>query len=165
MDLTPYVDQLRRDLTNAANAAGPEVVAAAERIAAALDPSARIVLLDALASAADEVTAALQGEVVELRLRGREPQLVVQGLHQHAPEPPLPPPPASAPGPAAEDEGMARVSLRLPESLKARAEEAAAREGVSLNNWLVRIVSTAVDPQRGRGPVRTGNRLTGWAKA
>lgn len=147
---------------NAADAAGGDILAAAERLALALDPSARIVLLDALASAADEVTAALQGGgVVELRLRGREPQLVVQGMQ--APPPAVPSGVPSAP--AADEAGTSRVSLRLPESLKARAEEIAAADGVSLNTWIVRVINGAVDPSRNRGPIRTGNRLSGWARA
>src|SRR5688572_21825929 len=128
MDLTPFVDQLRRDLAAAADTGTDVVRTAAGHLAAALDPAARIVLLDALVSAADELTSS-SDVVVDVRLRGREVELALQQAAPPAPEPPPPPPPP--PGPGDLDEGTSRVSLRLPETLKVRAEEAAAREGMS----------------------------------
>jgi hypothetical protein len=92
------------------------------------------VILDILTDTANDLTAALDGAAVEVRMRGREPELVVSG-------------PAPEPAPAAvpvDDEGTARLTLRLPETLKARAEEAAAVDGVSVNTWLVRAVSRAL---------------------
>ena len=146
MDITPYVDGLRRDLAAAARSGGPEVTDAAERLAMALDPAMRIVLLEALSHATAEITTSLEGGSVEVRLKGREPQFVV-----------TPPPAATAgpepTGPAAatpdeiEDEEpdgpAARITLRLPEGLKQRAEEAAGKRGQSLNTWLVNAVRAA----------------------
>ena len=137
MDLSSYVEALRGDVTAAAAVGGADVARAAELVADALDPALRLVLLGILADAADEITAGLDGPVVEVRLRGREPELVVTGQERAAE-------PAYAPPPPAEDEGTARLTLRLPETLKARAEEAAAAEGVSVNTWLVRAVSRAL---------------------
>lgn len=158
MDLSPFLDQLRRDLAAAALPGGAEIRAAAEHLAAALDPAARIVLLDALVTAADELSAAA-GASVEVRLRGREVDLVVHTAPAaDLPEPPAPPLPP-------DDDSTARVSLRLPETLKVQAETRAAIDGVSLNTWLVRMIATAViarTERRNRGP---GTRLTGWARS
>ena len=164
MDLTPFVDQLRRDLAAAADTGTDVVRTAAGQLAAALDPAARIVLLDALVSAADELTSG-SDVVVDVRLRGREVEFAVQHASPPPPEPPPPPPP---PAPADLDEGTSRVSLRLPETLKARAEEAAASDGISLNTWLVRAAVLALDGgiAAAAGAVRRrGNRLSGWANS
>src|SRR3954471_7575739 len=77
MDLSPYVETLRRDLARAADAGGAEARALAERLTAALDPAARLALLDALSSAADEITRELAPGSVEVRLRSGEPEFVV----------------------------------------------------------------------------------------
>src|SRR5688572_33398983 len=98
MDLTPFVDQLRRDLTAAADTGTDVVRTAAGHLAAALDPAARIVLLDALVSAADELTSG-SDVVVDVRLRGREVELVLQ----HAAPPPAQPPTPPAPPPPPSD--------------------------------------------------------------
>lgn len=147
MDITPYVDSLRADLAAAAEAGGPEARAAAERLALALDPAMRLALMDALSQAAAEITSELPAGSVEVRLRGREPQLVVD-----VPTPAAGPdlgPAAPPPGPAEdevdddEDGAVARITLRLPESLKYKAEELAAKGGHSLNGWIVGVVRAA----------------------
>jgi hypothetical protein len=164
MDLTPFVDQLRRDLAAAAENGTEMVRTAATHLAAALDPAARIVLLDALVSAADELTSG-SDVIVDVRLRGREVELALQHA---APPPPEPPPPPAAPSPNDIEEGTARVSLRLPETLKSRAEEAAATDGISLNTWLVRAAALALDGGIAAAATavrRRGNRLSGWANS
>lgn len=141
MDITPYVEGLRRDLLAAADAAGPEAREVAERLSYALDPAARLALMEAVSQAASEITAELPTGSVDVRLNGRELEF---GVH-------LPPPAAAGaatPPPAAEeedeDEGTtARITLRIPEALKAKAEEYAARSGHSLNTWLVNVVRAA----------------------
>src|SRR4249919_1430728 len=137
MDITQFVEALRRDLSQAAEAGGEEIRAAAERLALALDPAIRLTLMDALSQAASEITNELSGTSVEVRLKGREPIFVVLGS-EHADEhgPAQEPEPGDEYG-FDEDETVARITLRLPESLKARAEELAARRGQSLNTWLV----------------------------
>lgn len=162
MDLSPFVDQLRRDLSAAADTGTDAVRAAAGHLAAVLDPSARIVLLDALVQAADELTAG-SDVVVDVRLRGREVELTLQQAVALAV--PVPPAPPAPPAPLDIDEGTARVSLRLPEGLKSRAEDAAAIDGVSLNTWLVRAAALALDGGASAPPPprRRGNRLSGWA--
>lgn len=183
MDITPYVEGLRRDLSAAAEAGGEEVRAAADRLLLALDPAARLALMEAVSQAASEITSELPSGTVDVRLAGRELDFVV---HVDAPLAPPAPPAAPAPPapPGAEEEpdegGLARVSLRLPEGVKARAEELAEQAGQSLNTWLVGVVRDATRPQAvrvdvdlssipffGRDPFadrRGGSRrMTGWA--
>ena len=146
MELTPFVDRLRQDLSDAAAAGGPEAQAGADRVALALVPATRMMLLEALAEAAAEITGSLDHEAVEVRMNGREPEFVVTRLE--AVSPPAPP---TTPTPSAaepEDDSQSRITLRLPESVKLRAEEAAARVGHSLNAWLVDAVRDALDGNR-----------------
>jgi hypothetical protein len=155
MDLSKYVESLRADVTAAAAIGGPDVARAAELVSDALESALRLVLLDLLSDTADDLTAALDGPTVEVRLRGREPELVVTGPS---------PEPIPAAVPQGEDEGTARLTLRLPETLKARAEQAAAAEGISVNTWLVRAVVRALEPTSsfgGPGP----RRITGFGRA
>ncbi|MFG2158041.1 toxin-antitoxin system HicB family antitoxin [Streptomyces olivaceus] len=173
MDLTPYVDSLRRDLAVAAEAGGDEARELAERLIAPLESAARLAMLNVLSAAMDEITRDLAPGSVDVRLRGLDPDFVVTPPPADAGEPAAPAaPPAGVPAkqaPADGDEGgAARVSLRLPAQLKARAEEAANSEGLSVNAWLVRAVSTAVDgggAPRTAGKVRTvGQSFTGWVR-
>ena len=175
MDLAPYVDQLRRELAIAAGAGGEEARALAERLAATLESATRLALLEALSAAADEITRDLAPGSVEVRLRGRDPGFVVtppaarpfeeEGGIERFERPPAPPPP-----PDADEGGTSRISLRVPEQLKPRIEEAAARDGLSVNAWLVRAVSAALDPgdagrRSGRSATQqTGKRYSGWVR-
>src|SRR3954470_16486607 len=116
MDITPYVESLRRDLLAAAEAAGPEARAATERLAYALDPAARLALMEAISQAAAEITAELPAGGVDVRLNGRDLEFAV-----HAPPAaPAAEPPSPGPGTdEAEDDGnVARITLRIPETVK-----------------------------------------------
>ena len=147
MELTPFVERLGSDLSDAAAAGGPEAQAAADRLAHALDPATRMMLLEALSQAASEITGALESDTVEVRLNGREPEFVVTRLEPVAPT--APPAPSAAPAPPdPEDDSQSRITLRLPESVKVRAEEAANAIGQSLNAWLVDAVRDALDGRR-----------------
>jgi hypothetical protein len=148
MDITPFVGTLRQNLLQAAGVGGPEARAAAERLVHALEPAIRLTLFEALSQAAEEITHELPGTSVDVRLKGRDPSFVVAGsATQLPPEPPPPPTPPPTGDEAAADpeaeEGVARITLRLPESLKARAEELAASRGQSLNTWMVNAVRAA----------------------
>lgn len=151
MELSPYVERLAEDLTAACAAAGPEVARTAALLSGALAPATRMVLLDSLSDAAEEITAALGTGGVEVRLRAGEPHFVVTpgGTEQSAPAPDV-------------DEETSRLTLRLPESLKARAEQAAAREGLSVNAWLVRAVALGLEGTTRRAPGPRG--FTGYAR-
>jgi hypothetical protein len=178
MDITPYVDSLRRDLLAAAEGAGPEARQAAERLGFALDPAARLALMEAVSQAAAEITAEMPAGGVDVRLNGRELDFVVHAP-MTPPAPPAPPAPPPPPGETDEDGGVARITLRLPESVKAKAEEAAAEAGQSLNTWLVNVVRAATQrgsinvdidlssiPFLGKDPFgdgsKPGRRMTGW---
>src|SRR5262245_9202531 len=128
MEMSPHVEALVADLDSVAS--GDEAYAeAASRLAAALRASAGLRLLDALADAVLELNTQLSGGHVEVRLAGRDPQLVF--VSDESQEPP----------PVAQETGdTARISLRLPASLKMEIEAAAAREGISVNAWLVRAL-------------------------
>ena len=169
MDLTPYVEKLHRDLAVAADAGGDDARALAERLVAPLESAVRLMLLDALSAAADDITCELAPGSVELRLRSGEPDFVVTPAPVDAPDEPEPdiaPPLAPPEG----DEGAtARINLRLPEQLKAGVEQAAARERLSVNAWLVRAAAAALSrdnpdrrpPQRGG---RIGDSFSGWVR-
>jgi len=177
MDITPYVESLRRDLVAAAESGGDDIRSAAERLTMALDPSARLALMEALSHAAAEITAELPAGTVDVRLNGRELDFVVTAPMT----PPTPPSPPRPPGPEdVEDDGnLARITLRIPESVKARAEEFAARQGQSLNTWLVNVVRMATSDEAinididlssipffgdafGKGKQSGSRRMTGW---
>jgi hypothetical protein len=175
MDITPYVESLRRDLTAVAETAGPEARTVAERLVVALDPAVRLALVEALSHAAAEITSELPAGSVEVRLHGREPQFVVD-----VPAAPMQPGPAPTVGDAVDegDDGtVVRITLRIPEPLKAKAEELAAKSGTSLNSWIVNVLrfatrSLGVDPDAdpaasflggfAGGRSRPGRRMTGW---
>ncbi|MFG2406452.1 hypothetical protein [Streptomyces brevispora] len=170
MDLTPYVETLHRELAVAAAAGGDEARELAERLTAPLESATRLTLLHALSAAMDEVTRELAPGSVDVRLRGLDPDfVVVLPQREDRTEPLEAPAPAPAPVPVDTDEGgTARVNLRLPAHLKTRAEEAAGSEGLSVNAWLVRVVSAAVETggaaaPRTPGKTRTiSQSFTGW---
>ena len=163
MQLDEYVDRLRAEVGAAADAAGDDVRDAAERLVAPLDAAVRLVLLEALAAATEEITLDLAPGSVHLRLRGRDPDFVVTPAGPDAPYEEAQPPARAEPVRADTDGGpVARVNFRPPEGLKARIEQAAAGEGLSVNTWLVRVVSATLDPPPEPPPRRSGATRTGW---
>lgn len=170
MDLSGYVDSLRADLLQVADAGGADVRAAAERIAMALDPAVRMTLVNVLADAAAEITHDLPAGSVEVRMRGRDPELVVAA----APPPPPPPPPPLSEETDEDGDVVARVTVRIPEALKTRAEVAAVDLGQSLNSWIVQAIRAAVrdravnvDVDLSSRPLltgRAGRSVQGWSR-
>ena len=163
MDLTPYVDNLRRELATAAEAGGAEARALAERLVTPLESAVRLTLLEALSTAMDEITRDLAPGSVDVRLRGRDPEFVVtvpDAATVSQDDATELPPVVSEEGP------VARINLRLPEHLKLRVEEAANREGVSVNAWLVRAAAAGLGhggrPSATRSPARQS--FTGWVR-
>jgi uncharacterized protein (DUF1778 family) len=64
---------------------------------------------------------------------------------------------------------MSRINLRMHDHLKARIEQAAGSEGLSVNTWLVRAATAALergDLDRRREPraPQSAQRYTGWAR-
>jgi hypothetical protein len=176
MQLDRFVDDIARQMALAAAAGGSEAESLAERLVLPLRSAVRLALLDALSAAADELTLELAPGSVEVRLRGGEPSFVIEGVAAT--------PPAAAPdaapvhgpvdAPAGErDEAASRINLRMPDSLKARVEAAALREGRSVNAWLVRAAAAALgpsaptptsDPNPPAASRRGSTRVTGWAR-
>ena len=174
MDLAHYVNDLQHQLEVAAEAGGEQARALAERLTAPLESATRLVLLEALSVAAGEITRDLAPGSVDVRLRGRDPEFVVK------------PPPVSPdfegvtdnpsrtslssgqPVPDDVDEGgTSRTTLRLPDHIKVRIEQAAVREGLSVNAWLVRTVTAALEPKNrspSEGAALGGDRYTGWVR-
>lgn len=179
MDLTSYLSSLRSDLTAAAGAGSDETRRTAELLSAALESSARLCLVDALSAAAAEITARLAdagGGLVEIRMRGRDPEIVVlrtPPVEAMGAPPPPPGPPGSpaAPDAAADDLGTARITVRLPEPVKTRSDRRAAEEGMSLNAWIVRAITDALGGARDDDRQRTtrrrgiGTHITGYAQS
>lgn len=165
MDTTPLIEQLRLDLARAAEVGGPEAKAAAERLLMALEPALRLTLMEALSQAAAELGGALPGVAIEVRLKGREPEFVVV----RASSPPGPEDADAEVGADADEgEAVARITLRIPETLKARAETLASRRGQSLNTWLVGAARAAADDNRSSshdwGRHGRGRRMQGWQR-
>jgi len=197
MDLTPYVDAVRTDLTSLAEAAPEPARDTVARLVTALDPSVRLALLSALTEAAAEITTQVPSGSVEVRLRGRDAEFVVD-VPPPAPEAESEPYAAGSPGgyaaPAAVgadgtgragegaddpdvDEGdVVRITVRIPASVKARAEEMAAGTGRSLNAWIVTALRTATrdegwtvdlaqfagDLARAAASAKQGRHMSGW---
>jgi hypothetical protein len=168
MNLDEHVDGILHRFLLAAEAGGEEARALAERLYAPLDAAIRLAMQDVLVAAAEEISCDLAPGSLEVRLRGRQPEFVVNLA------PAEPGPAGDEPLPAAvvgegDDGAMSRINLRLPDHLKARVEQAAAREGVSANSWLVRAVAVVLERSevpaiRTRRQAPGTQRLTGWAR-
>jgi predicted transcriptional regulator len=162
MELGQYVTDLQRQLVDAAENGTDDTRAAAERLAAGLDAATRLVLLDALSAAAGEITRDLAPGSVDMRLRGREIEFVVT---QPNTEPDADERPSATVD--LDDASTSRTTLRLPDALKARVDDAAAADGLSVNTWLVRAIAAALQPKQRRSTqrtLRTGDNFAGWAR-
>ena len=148
MEMARFVEALEVDVAAVAAVGDEQTRAVAERVLQAIRGSAGLRLLDALGEAALEISAQLPEGHIEVRLVGQDPALVYVGEE------------AAPPEPSAEDGLTARITLRLPETLKASIEVNASREGISVNSWIVRALSRGA-----AGPVqRSGKRLRGYAQ-
>jgi hypothetical protein len=137
MQMAPYVQALQEDLANAASLAADEAThEAGRRLAQALESSLQLRLLDVLSEVALSLNSQVPGRV-EVRLAGREPELVYTEDEEAEP--------AAAPS----------------DALKAQVELAAARESVSVNSWIVRALARGLETRS----VRAGRRLTGYAES
>ncbi len=174
MDLSQYVQQLREDLASAAAAGDEQTQRTGALLGAAIEPAARLAIMNALSDLAAEVTAALGDRVVEVRLDGRDVRVAVSRDESSEPEPDAEPPPFGGfPGgfPGGDTGDISRITLRLVEQIKSQAEQAAASQGVSLNSWVAQAVQGALaGGHRGHGRRgdwtgdRGGKRLRGWVE-
>jgi hypothetical protein len=158
MDLQPYVDAVRHELSGAAAAGGADAEALAERLTAPLESAIRLALLEALSEAAEQITRDLAPGSVEVRLHGRDPEFTVSSGVQE-----LPDAPAVVAAESQDDGGTWRVTLRLPEQLRPRVDAAARGDGLSVNAWLVRAVTAALDGTR-RPRRDSGKHVSGWVR-
>lgn len=179
MNLDPYIQSVRHQLEVAGEVGGEDGRGVAERLVAPLEAAIRLAMQDALVAAAEQITVELAPGSVELRLRGREPEFVVL----------LPPVDPSVQEPAMGDDvsshwaatgsppggtggegaAVSRINLRLPDHLKARIEQAADGEALSVNAWLVRAAAAALErkEQTRRREERApggAQRYTGWSR-
>ncbi|EMD26879.1 toxin-antitoxin system HicB family antitoxin [Amycolatopsis azurea] len=175
MDLTPYITSLREDLANTASAGDEQTRRAAALLSSALEPAARLTIMNALADLAAEVTSALPGHVVDVRLDGRDVRVVVtgsgsaEGAEQSAPRQEAP---REAPRAPKVDTGdITRITLRLFEQVKGQAEAAAASQGVSLNTFVSQAVQGALGKSGGehwqhkqKPGGGAGSHLHGWVQ-
>ena len=150
MQIDGYVQALREDLARVAAVGDESTARAAELLSLALESSLGRRLQEAIAEAALELTAQLDSGRVEVRIAGGDPELVL--VHDEA-----------VTAEASDEAYAARITLRLPESLKVRIEAEAAREGTSVNTWLVQALQRASESRRPSGGSR--NRLTGYGRS
>jgi hypothetical protein len=147
MNLTIVLEGLQEDLQGLAELGDERSAQVARRLGEALGSNLRLKLFDLLSQAAVELNSKLPFGHIEVRLAGQEPELVFVDS------------PAESAG---SEELSARISLRLPESLKSAVEKAADREGISTNAWLVRAIARAAESR----PVHvSGKRLSGYAQS
>ena len=156
MQMSQFIEGLQEDLQELAAIGGEDLIRAAQQLSGAIKQSARLRVIDALTQAALELSEQLPNGHVDVRVSGQDPEFVFVAEAQEEP----PPPPVT-------EGDHARITLRLPESLKASLEAAANHEGVSVNTWLVRALTRAIHGGAG-GPggfTRTGKRITGYSQA
>jgi hypothetical protein len=153
MELEAHVEALQAELASLASLGDEQVAAAAERLSQALGTTLGLRLLTVLSEAALEVSSQLPSGHVEVRLAGQEPSLVYVEAEGAPPAPP------------AEDGLTARITLRLPDTLKVSLETAAGSEGVSVNTWIIRALARFLSSSSSSSGVRVGNRLTGYGRS
>jgi hypothetical protein len=152
MQIDGYIQALREDLLRMASLGDESTSRAAELLSVAIEASLARRLQDVLAEAALELNAQLDAAHVEVRIAGRDPELVLVREDGSVPE-------------AVDEAFSARITLRLPESLKQRVESAAAREGASVNTWLVQALQRSVESKSHRSSSSSRNRLTGYGRS
>jgi hypothetical protein len=150
MQIDGYVEAVRDDLARIAAIGDESTARTAELLTAALEPSLARRFQEALAEAALELSGQMARGHVEVRVAGAEPELV------YVEEPEVEPPESSG-------EASARITLRLPEALKAQLEAAAAAGGVSVNTWLVQALGRLLAPRQSGGGSR--HRLSGYGRS
>ena len=152
MDISEYTAKLQNDVATAAELGDDHTRRIAASLSAAIEPSVRLVLLAAATELAKEIGAKLGDREVKVNLDGSE--LLVDVVR----------PPNSTGGEGANEKAddeqkdstysfddvsgdISRVTLRMMEQIKARAEEAANQNGVSLNSWVSQAVQGALRDQ------------------
>ena len=148
MNISAILDSLRSDVQTTAEGGDQKTGEAVIRIGRLLEASVRVELMDAMSEAAAELSEELPTGRVEVRVAGSDISLTFVRDQDEPDESPV-------------DEDSARITLRLPESLKTAAEVSAARQGMSTNAWLVRAAKRALDER----PTVRGHRMRGFAQS
>ncbi|HEY2072263.1 MAG TPA: toxin-antitoxin system HicB family antitoxin [Gaiellaceae bacterium] len=151
MQIDGYVQALREDLARIAAVGDESTARAAELLSVALESAVGRRLLEALSEAALELNDQLEEGRVEVRFAGSDPELVYV-RDEEAP-----------PADQADEAFTARITLRLPDSLKTKLDAAASLHGVSVNTWLVQVLQRALEPRPASGGNR--RRLTGYGRS
>ena len=152
MRISAAVASVTDDLA-ALGALGDDAMAeAAGRLAQAMERPLTARLLELLGQVAAELQAREPHLQVEVRLVGDDAELIVV---ERQPDP-------DAGEPEPDSDADARITLRLSSTLKARVEAASAREGVSVNTWIGRVLGQQA---RLQGRSRGGRRLTGYGRS
>jgi hypothetical protein len=149
MQLQRFVDALKADLSAVAELGDETTADAAGRLVISLQASVGLRLLDALSEAVLELNEKLPSGHVEVRLAGQDPEFVYVSDQPESPAAPT------------DEAYTARITLRLPEAVKASVEAAASREGISVNSWIVRAISRT---STAAPAAQSGNRLTGYTR-
>jgi hypothetical protein len=153
MNISIVIDSLKEDLSDVADLGDERTAGVARRLSDMLGSTLRLRILDILSQAALELSGKLPSGHVEVRLAGQDPEFVFVEEE------------GSDDGGVGE-ELSARITLRIPDRLKTSVEQAAAREGISANTWLVRTIARSVERGSG-GPFqqRGGRRMTGYGQS
>ena len=159
MELSPYLQALVDDVEKVTALADESTRMVTSRLLVALEPSLRLALVQAISDTAALVTSDLDGVVAVVRMEGRDPVITVEHVNE-----------APAQAAPAEDEGddSARITVRIPQGLKQRAEARAAQADQSLNTWIVQAIRRSAReddflPPFVRPRVPGARRVTGWA--
>ena len=155
MDITPFVNEMTAGLSvTLASQIEPDQ---AERLAASAQAPARLAMMGAVSQVVSEASSTLPGGRLAVQLEGANLMVVYHADPLGA---------SDMLGEDDPDDGQARLTLRLPASVKAAAEGAAAAQGASLNAWVVRALRTALNSSQGQRasavPPRLGAQLKGW---
>jgi len=155
MQIDGYVQALQEDLARVAALGDESTARAAELLSVALESAIGRRLLEALGEAALELNSQLEDGRVEVRFAGGDPELVLVRDE------------AEAAVEQADEAFTARITLRLPESLKARLDTAAANHGMSVNTWLVQVLQRQLEsrPSSGGSASASRRRLTGYGRS
>jgi hypothetical protein len=152
MQLTPYLEAVARDLDRATSLADEQTRELAHRVVSVLEPGLRLAMVQLLSDVAAQLTAELDGPVITIRMEGRDPSWNIArddsstDTYEVGPD---------------DDDSTARVTVRLPEVVKKRAEAAALNAGQSLNTWVVQTLRRATTTDS--APHRSSRRISGWA--
>ena len=148
MNISVILDALRTDVESSAEGGDKKTTDAVIRMGRLLEATVRVQIMDAMSEAAAELSDELPTGRVEVRIAGGDISLTFVRDQDEPTDLPV-------------EEDSARITLRLPESLKTQAESSASQEGVSMNAWLVRAVKRALDER----PKVRGHRVRGYAQS